>query len=53
MIATGDNVGIIEFVPNQISIDSLKRKIRNNSLRTFFENYFGPTNSQSKINLMD
>jgi hypothetical protein len=40
-------VGIIEFVPNQISMDSLKRKIRNNSLRTFFENYFGPVDCKS------
>lgn len=46
ILATGNNVGIIEVVPNAISIDQLKKKIKNNSLRTFFENYFGPTDSK-------
>jgi phosphatidylinositol kinase/protein kinase (PI-3 family) len=49
IVATGNNVGIIECVPNAISIDQLKRKIGVNSLRTFFENYFGPTSSSSNI----
>ncbi len=48
IIATGDNVGIIECVPNAISIDQLKKKIGNNTLRSFFENYFGPTDTKSK-----
>jgi len=47
IVATGNNVGIIECVPNAISIDQLKRKIGGNSLRNFFENYFGPTTSTS------
>lgn len=47
IIATGNNVGIIECVPNAISIDQLKKKIKNNSLRQFYENYFGPVNSRS------
>ena len=47
IIATGNNVGIIECVPNAISIDQLKKKIKNNTLRTFFENYFGPIESKS------
>ncbi len=47
IIATGNDVGIIECVPNAISIDQLKKKIRGNSLRNFFENYFGPTDSKS------
>jgi phosphatidylinositol 4-kinase B len=48
ILATGDNVGIIECVPNAISIDQLKKKIGNNTLRSFFENYFGPTDTKSK-----
>jgi phosphatidylinositol kinase/protein kinase (PI-3 family) len=47
IIATGNMVGIIECVPNAISIDYLKKKIKGNSLRAFFENYYGPVNSDS------
>jgi hypothetical protein len=49
ILATGNNVGIIECVPNAISIDQLKRKVKNCSLRVFFENYFGPLDSKSKF----
>ena len=46
IIATGTDVGIIEVVPNSISIDQMKRKSKNNiSLREFYESYFGPINS--------
>jgi phosphatidylinositol 4-kinase len=48
IIATGNQVGIIEMVPNSISIDQLKKKIKNNSLRQFFINYFGEVNTNSK-----
>lgn len=48
ILATGNNVGIIECVPNAISVDQLKRKIGNTSLRRFYETYFGPINSESK-----
>jgi hypothetical protein len=48
IIATGSNVGIIECVPNAISVDQLKRKIGVQSLRNFYENYFGPPSSISK-----
>jgi hypothetical protein len=46
ILATGNNVGIIEVVPNAISIDQLKRKSKNiTSLKNFFECYFSPVNS--------
>jgi hypothetical protein len=41
ILATGNNVGIIEVVPNSISLDSLKRKSKNiTSLKQFFDLYF-------------
>jgi phosphatidylinositol kinase/protein kinase (PI-3 family) len=49
IIATGNNVGIIECVPNAISVDQLKRKIGINSLSSFYETNFGPRKSKSKI----
>jgi hypothetical protein len=48
ILATGNNVGIIEVVPNSVSIDQLKRKNKLiNTLRGFYENYFGPINSDN------
>lgn len=48
ILATGNNVGIIEVVPNSVSIDQLKRKNKLiNTLRGFYENYFGPINSEN------
>ena len=44
IISTGNNAGIIEVCPNSISLDELKHKTSfdpNNSLKTFYENYFG------------
>ena len=44
IISTGNNAGIIEVCPNTISLDELKHKISfdpNNSLKVFYENYFG------------
>ena len=44
IISTGNNAGIIEVCPNSISLDELKHKTSfdpNNSLKVFFENYFG------------
>lgn len=50
IISTGGNSGIIECIPNSISIDYLKRKHQNLvSLRDFYEKYYGPINSESKI----
>ena len=43
IISTGNNAGIIEVCPNSISLDELKHKTSfdpNNSLKTFYENYF-------------
>ncbi len=50
ILSTGHNVGLIECVPNSVSLDQLKRKSKNiNNLSQFYETYFGPTNSESKI----
>ena len=46
IIATGKNTGIIEVIPNSISIDQLKRKTNSMSLKDFYINYFGPINSK-------
>ena len=47
IIATGVNVGIVEVVPNSISIDQIKRKSGSMiSLVDFYKNYFGPINSK-------
>ena len=49
ILSTGHNVGIIESVPNSISIDYLKRKATNfSTLSQFFVQYFGNPNSNSK-----
>ena len=46
ILATGTNAGIIEVVPNSISIDQLKRKAKGiTSLSHFFEVYYGPVES--------
>ena len=51
IIATGVNVGIVEVVPNSISIDQIKRKNKNiTSLVDFYKNYFGPINSKKYKN---
>jgi phosphatidylinositol 4-kinase len=44
IISTGNNAGIIEVCPNTISLDELKHKMSfdpNNSLKVFYEKYFG------------
>jgi len=46
ILSTGNESGIIECVSNAISIDDLKRKIKNMSLREFFINYFGSPDSK-------
>ena len=51
IIATGINVGIVEVVPNSISIDQIKRKSGSMiSLVDFYKNYFGPINSKKYKN---
>lgn len=53
ILATGNNAGIIEVVPNSISLDQLKRKAKGiTSLRHFFEVYYGPENGKKFKNAM-
>jgi hypothetical protein len=54
ILATGNNCGIIEVVPNAISIDQLKRKVKNyEGLSDFYKSYFGPINSDKYRHAMD
>lgn len=49
ILSTGHNVGLIECVPNSLSLDQLKRKSKNcSTLSQYFETYFGPKNNESK-----
>jgi len=51
IISTGNNAGIIEVCPNSISLDELKHKTSfepNNSLKVFYENYFGKGSKKYK-----
>ena len=51
IISTGNNAGIIEVCPNSISLDELKHKTSfdpNNTLKTFYENYFGKGSKKYK-----
>ena len=48
ILSTGHNVGIIECVPNAISLDYLKRKAKNfSTLSQFFQQYFGDPTKES------
>jgi phosphatidylinositol 4-kinase len=48
ILSTGINVGIIECVPNAVSLDYLKRKATNfTTLRQYFEQYYGGSESDS------
>jgi phosphatidylinositol 4-kinase len=54
IISTGMNMGLIECIPNSISLDQLKRKSKITSLKNFYDLYYGPENSDSKkfLNLL-
>jgi phosphatidylinositol kinase/protein kinase (PI-3 family) len=47
ILSAGKESGLIECVPNAISIDELKKKIGNMSLRNFFLKYFCSIESKS------
>jgi len=52
IISTGNNIGLIECIPNSVSLDYLKRKSKDiTSLKQFYEKYFGPVNSESNLYL--
>lgn len=44
IIATGNSSGLIEMVPDTLSLDQLKQKTNNMSLRDFYLNYWGNGN---------
>ena len=53
ILSTGNESGIIECVGNAISIDDLKKKIKNMTLREFFLKHFGPQDSKGINYLSD
>ena len=48
IISTGNNSGLIEMVPDSLSLDQLKQKTNHISLRNFFLYYFGKGNEKSR-----
>ena len=40
ILITSSSSGLIELIPNSISIDSLKKKLPDQNLNTFFRGYF-------------
>ena len=51
IITTGKDCGLVEMIPNSLSLDQLKRKT-NLSLRNFYLQYFGNENTQSFKNAL-
>ena len=48
ILGTGNNCGIIECVPNSISVDQLKRRTNSDSLSQFFNKYFNTSPKRYK-----
>lgn len=48
IISTGNNSGLIEMVPDSLSLDQLKQKTNRISLRNFYLYYFGKGNEKSR-----
>ena len=54
IIVTSTNSGLIEFIPNSISIDSLKKKINKDSnLNTFFRKFFAENFEEAQKNFCE
>ena len=55
IISTGNDSGLVEMVDNSLSLDQLKQKTKNISLKDFYINYYGKgfTESISYKNAMD
>ena len=47
IISTGNDAGLVEMVNNSLSLDQLKQKLNNISLRDFYVNYWGKGHTQS------
>ena len=54
ILITSQNSGLIEFLPNTISIDSLKKKINPNwNLNIFFRSFFGKLFEEAQKNFVE
>ena len=47
IISTGNDSGLVEMVDNSLSLDQLKQKTKNISLKDFYINYYGKGNIDS------
>ena len=48
IISTGNDAGLVEMVNDSLSLDQLKQKLNNISLKDFYKNYYGRGNEQSQ-----
>ena len=48
IISTGNDAGLVEMVNDSLSLDQLKQKLSNISLRDFYINYYGRGSSQTQ-----
>ena len=48
IISTGNDAGLVEMVNDSLSLDQLKQKLNNISLKDFYKNYYGRGSEQSQ-----
>ena len=48
IISTGNDAGLVEMVNDSLSLDQLKQKLNNISLKDFYKNYYGKGSDQSQ-----
>ena len=48
IISTGNDAGLVEMVNDSLSLDQLKQKLNNISLKDFYKNYYGGGSEQSQ-----
>ena len=53
IIVTSKNSGLIEFIPNSISIDSLKKKLKDSNLNNFFRTFFAENFEEAQKNFCE
>jgi phosphatidylinositol kinase/protein kinase (PI-3 family) len=53
ILTTSSTSGLIEFIPNSISIDSLKKKFPGHGLNTFFRTYFKKNFEDAQKNFVE
>ena len=53
ILITSSTSGLIEFIPNSISIDSLKKKMPGHNLNTFYRTYFKKNFEDAQKNFVE